>query len=211
MKYLKITKKGCMYMKKIFCLLLPVSLSISLFVAPSLYSACTNSKACVCTLTRKICAIEESADATANKVCTIDSKIDVIDVNLNFCCTTVNSKLDCIDTVLEACCFTVNSKLDILLTTQADSPCAPIPLSNADVIGDSIPLNTPGKSYCFTEDIGTSDDPVTITINEHDVTIDLNDHALYGRIIVGDDRAIIRNGKVLTPNNTISQTDPEQN
>ena len=62
----------------------------------------------------KLGEVGETVDSIEAKVCTIDSKIDVIDNELGECCVTVNSKLDVIDNELGECCVTVNSKLDII-------------------------------------------------------------------------------------------------
>lgn len=92
----------------------------------------------------------------------------------------------------------LDSKIDEIDTELAeiDSPCGAASLSNANVSGGIISLATPGIRYAFTEDIGTTGSPVTITISAADVTINLDGRQLNGQIQVnaGGDRAIIYNG-----------------
>src|SRR5581483_8977748 len=71
----------------------------------------------------------------------------------------------------------------------------PVPLTTSGT------LSVPSTSYCLTQDVTGN-----ITITANDITLDLNDHAVKGLIIInaGADRAVVRNGKVIvtTPPST---------
>src|SRR3990167_1268453 len=91
---------------------------------------------------------EITVNTVVPKLCTIDSKIDVIDVELGNCCATVNSKLD------------------ILL----DPGCIPTPITGPTTI-------TAAGSYCLCCDFTASTtgivikaSNVTLDLNSHTIT-----------------------------------------
>jgi len=67
--------------------------------------------------------------------------------------------------------------------------CASIPLFQSDMPAT---LSVDDQVYCLAEEVTGN-----ITINGIDVTLDLNDHTINGRVIVNGERAIIRNGTIM--------------
>lgn len=76
------------------------------------------------------------------------------------------------------------------------SACASIPLFQGDM---PALLDVNDQVYCLAEEVTGN-----ITINGDDVTLNLNDHTVNGRIMVNGVRAIVRNGTIMGP-------DPESN
>src|SRR3990170_7359369 len=111
-------KKSVMNWSLLYLSLSSIVLQFSTLATPQ-NGLCSSSLGALCSLTKKISGIEDTTETTLNKVCTIDSKVDGIDVDLNACCFTVNSKLDVllddVGNIVAGSCdlTTVNSKLDI--------------------------------------------------------------------------------------------------
>ena len=133
-------------------------------------------------------------ESVGSKVCAVE--LSVIDVMH----TTSDILDDTSDTQTRV--VSIEQSVNEILDKVCDlDDCLPISLFDADV---PLTLSVAGSNYCLAENVTGN-----ITISAADVTLDLNDHAVTGRIVVtgSGDRAIIKNGKVTSPapaNNTIA-------
>jgi len=85
---------------------------------------------------------------------------------------------------------------ELCLIQREINACASIPLFQSDM---PAVLSVNDQVYCLAEEVTGN-----ITINGDDVTLNLNDHTVNGRVIVNGVRAIVRNG-------TIMGSDPADN
>ena len=100
---------------------------------------------------------------------------------------------DDLSSALASCCTAASDLAAIseeLCSLQREiNACASIPLFQADM---PAVLSINDQVYCLAEEV-TGD----ITINGDDVTLNLNDHTVNGRVIVNGVRAIVRNGTII--------------
>lgn len=84
------------------------------------------------------------------------------------------------------CCEMLNSKIDGIVT-----PCSSQPIFSGDIT-----LDDQGVTYCLAENMNGN-----ITIDNRDITVNLNGHVVFGTIIVTDfgSNATIRNGTINAP------------
>ena len=116
---------------------------------------------------------------------TVESKVDVVDVEISQCFEQEDSKLDVLDSEIDE----VSSQVDALTS------CGVTSLSSADVTGGTITLSAAG-SYCLSETMTAN-----ITISGDRKALDLGGHCLFGTISVAAvaDDVTIQNGSILPP------------
>jgi parallel beta-helix repeat protein len=107
------------------------------------------------------------------------------------CCTQNRVDFATTWTMIQNCCDHIQKDFDGTWTILADlTPCAAMPLSQADVTAGILLIDIPG-TYCLTSDIAG-----TITISADNVTLDLNGHTVQAITATSVDDLLIHNGFV---------------
>ncbi len=125
--------------------------------------------------------VSDSIAATPLWGTTLESKIDVVDSELEADYTGANAKIDTIDSTVGTISTAVGN-----LTT-----CGLIPLSSSDISGGIIIMISSSGSYCLTEDV-----TATFSITAHNVSLNLNERIVTGYIVVAGDEVVVANGTI---------------
>jgi hypothetical protein len=155
------------------------------------------------TIESKVDLLTESVINDFDTMFSLIAAIPSCDVSGTY--TVLNTAIDqelATQSKLDLCCSTLASKVDILIL-DAFQACAPIQLSQSNVSAGLINLSSQGQAYCLSENITG-----TITLNAPNITLDLNQHAVIGLILINSTatQAIVRNGNItpLSPANNTS-------
>ena len=124
-------------------------------------------------------------ESTAN---TLSSKIDLLDANVQDCCTILDSKVDSVQLQLSLCC----SSIDTALTRLDGTPLIIPPTGTT--------ITTPGY-YCLAADVTLLAGSFVAT-NTSDVVLDLNQHTITAgeglSVLAGNNRVTIQNGFIVS-------------
>ncbi|MDZ4130040.1 MAG: hypothetical protein U1E02_38610, partial [Hydrogenophaga sp.] len=149
-------------------------------------------------------SIESKAEIISSKIDTIipaitpelwsiESKAEVISSKIDTLPSQITPELWSIESKTEV----ISSKIDLLLP---ENTCSPTPITPTE----DITLGMPSTNYCLTQDTGSLEAPVTITIDAPNISLTLNNRELIGRIIITPDSTdvIVEQGVVHAPGPT---------